>query len=532
LVARRYNHQSTAAAFNEVRADYQAARSSRYRRRRQGIALAGSGADYHYRSEADYLRLIEEARDMDRNDTVVGQIVNRAVENEVQGGMSVDPQTGDKGVDTELWNRWDEWSKEPDQCDISGELTFAQMEELVSRHTKVDGDIFALPSEDGQLQLVEGHRCRTPSGTKRNVVHGVLLDEHRRRRQFWFTKDDVDPMMPLKLVSQVVPYDARDEDGHRQVFQIFNPKRVTQTRGVTAFAPIFDPLGMFEDINFAKMLQQQIVSCFAIFSELTGDKPTLPSIPLGERTTETREDGSSKVLEGIQPGMIVRGKPGEKLSGFSPQVPNESFFQHVKFILTLIGINLGLPLVLVLLDASETNFSGWRGAIDQARMGFKRNQRAQSIRFNRPCWFWKVRQWIAEDPQLRAAADRLKQKIFNHRWNAPSWPYVEPLTDRQAELVGITGCLTSRRRYCEEKLSTDWETLSDEIMEDNAYSIINAKRKAAEINKQFPDDPDPVHWRELISLPLPSGMNVSFDGKNGNDRGDGQKRPQRNQEAA
>jgi len=512
---------------NDMRSDYNAARASRYRRRRKGIALGGSSADFHYRSEADYLRLIEEARDFDRNDVVVGQTVDRAVSNEIQDGFSVDPQTTDKALDEDLYQLWQAWGTDPELCDAAGELSFHQMEELVDRQVKVDGDMFVLPSEEGSLQLVEGHRCRTPGGTKRNVIHGVLLDELRRRVEFWFTKDDIDPLTPLKHVNQVARYPARDADGNRQVFHVYHPKRVSQTRGVTAFAPIFDEMGMFEDTQFAALLKSQISACYAVFRERelkTGDIPSTPP-QLGERTTETRRDGSTRTIENIHPGMIIEGAPGEKLQGFSPNVPNPEFFEHMRLVLTLIGINLGLPLVLVLLDPRETNFSSWRGAMDQARMGFRRNQRALISRFHTPVWKWKVRQWIAEDPAIAAAAQRLGNKIFAHRWNTPRWPYIEPLTDRQAELLAVTGNLTSRRRVCEES-NLEWELLADEIIADNAYAIRNAKREAAAINEQYKDD-NPVHWRELISLPMPSGMNVALDNQKDRTDGDGQKRPKR-----
>lgn len=494
-------------SFSEIRSDYNAARASRHRRRRTGIQAAGSSADYHYRSEGDYLRILEYARDFDRNDAVVGQLVDRAVDNTVQGGIQLDPQTPDKAVNTELYERWTEWAENEDLSDFAGEQCWAGQESLALRNALVDGDVVGVPLKDGSLQWIEAHRIRTPNGTKRNVVNGVLLDERRRRLQYWITRDDIEPNRPVKLVSEIKALDVRDEDGNRQLFHIYNPKRFSQTRGVSAFAPIFDPVGMFEDINFAKLVQQQIVSCFAIFRQrelgyMGSDPPQQ-----GEQTTQTRSDGSTQTIEGIAPGMQIAGNPGEKLEGFSPNVPNAEFFQHVKLILTLIGINLGMPLVLVLMDAGETNFSGWRGAVDQARMGFRRNQRSLIRRLHRPCYYWKLRQWIEEDTQLRGAAERLGKDFFKHAWNPPTWPYIEPLKDASADLLRVRNALISPRRLHAEN-GIEWEGLADEIVEDNAYAIIRAKTKAAEINKQFTEDP--VHWRELLSLPTPDGVTVAL----------------------
>jgi len=498
------------AAIEAYRNDYAAARASRFRRRRVGVPLSGSGADYHYRSDADYLRVMEYARDMDRNDCVIGQMVDRAVQNTVQEGFTPDPRTGDKMLDKDLTEYWWDWALDPEQCDAAGELSFPAMEELTLRSAFVDGDIFALATRDGALQLVEAHRCRTPSNTTQNVVHGILLDDRRRRLQIWITKDDIDPMWTVSRVSDVIRYDVRSPDGLRQVFQVWvSGKRASQTRGVTAFAPVFDVAGIFEDLQFAKLVQAQVTSCFAIFRKRTLEFSGSTTKQQGARETETQSDGTTRTVEGIAPGMEITGQPGEELTGFSPGVPNAEFFPHVKLVLTLIGVNLGLPLVMVLMDASETNFSGWRGAVDQARLGFRRNQRRLIERFHAQVWRWKVAQWIADSPAIAAVAKRDGIKIFAHDWHAPRWPYVQPLQDASADLLEVRNGLNSHRRRAAER-SIDWDDLSTEIVEDNALAITKAKMRARDMNADLKDESERVHWRELISLPTPDGVTVQY----------------------
>ncbi len=505
---RRTDIPTLAESFEGLRSDYAAAKSSRFRRRRTGVSAAGSGADFHYRTEAQYLRMMEYARDMDRNDAIVGQVVDRAVSNTVQDGIILDTQTGDDGADKELTARWDDWATDADRCDLAGELTFWEMEQLVLRQVFVDGDLLALPNRSGALELVEAHRLRTPNNTKRNVVHGVLLDPNSRRRlQYWLTKENVDPNRAISRVADIKQYDARDENGYRQVFHIYTGKRISQTRGVTAFAPIFDAAGMFEDINFATMVQRQMVACFAIFRERDIGVSFAEDTQHGQRTAETLADGSSRMVEGIGPGMEFAGLPGEKLSMHSPQVPNPEFFPHMKLILTLIGINLGLPLVMVLMDASETNFSGWRGAIEQARMGFRNNQRRLRNRFHRPVYLWKVRQWLAEDPALRTAAAKSTVNVFKHQWNSPTWPYIQPLQDASADLLRLRNGLISGRRRAAER-GIDYDALSTEICEDNAKMIRKAHETAEQLNKDLPGLS--VTWREVASLPTPDGVKISL----------------------
>lgn len=485
-------------AFEGLRADYDAARSTRFRRTRTGLVPSGSGADYHYKSEASYLRLMELARDMDRNDVIVGQTVDRAVTNAIQDGIRLAANTGDEGLDRELEDLWEEWGNTPEECDVAKEMCFSDMEYLALRHQFVDGDIVALPLKTGQLQMIEAHRIRKPRKTKRNVVNGVLLSDTRERLEFWITKDDVDPLRPVSLVSEVDRYAVRDSDGNRQLFHVFNPKRISQTRGVTALAPIFDMLGMFEDINFAKLVQQQVVSCFAIFRQMdVGGHSLNAPTQAGERTTEPLGDGKVRTIEGISPGMDIQGLPGETLTGFSPRVPNPEFFEHIKLVLTMIGVNLGLPLVLVTLDASETNFSGWRGAIDQARLGFRHNQKWLIKRFHRPVYLWKLRDWLFQDRALRRQAAKRKITIARHLWNPPSWSYIEPKKDAEADVVRLDNNLISLRRLYSERWGQDWGRVGKEIVEDRAKLIVWAIESADVINAKFTDAK--VSWRELAN---------------------------------
>jgi len=518
---RRNSDQPTMAEwYSGLRADYDAAKTGRFTRRRSGVSASGSGADFHYRSEAQYLKLMEYARDLDRNDLAIGQTITRAVQNTIQDGFKLDVRTGDEKLDKDLAARWTDWTEDAEQCDVAGDLTFWEMEQIVLRSCFVAGDILPLPIRDsgrdsGALQLVEAHRLRTPTNAKLKradgsaVIHGVKIDQQRKRQEYWFTRDDISPMQTVSRVGQVEKIPAYGEDGEKQVFHVYDPRRATQTRGITALAPMFTASTIIDDVIFAKLVQAQVCSAFAIFRKRgpswqgTGQEPEQQ----GERTTQTRSDGSTWPLEGIGPGLQVFGDPDEELQGFSPNVPNPEFVPFARWILQLIGCNLGMPLVMVLLDAKETNFSGWRGAVDQARLGFRRNQKWLATRFHRPTYHWKVRQWMARDSALRNAAAKDGIKIFGHRFQPSAWPYVDPWKDATADLLRVRNALTSQRRRAAER-GMDWGDLSDEICDDNAMLIRKAHVKAQELNTEFPGLD--VTWREVASLPTPDGVQVSI----------------------
>lgn len=491
--------KSVVGHFADMRNDYDMSRGNRYGRTPTGLAPQGGTADWHYRTSTFYYQDIEKARELDRNDSIVGQCIDRAVANIIQDGFSLDPQTGDKALDKELLARWQEWSADADYCDIAGEFTFHDFETHAMRSTIRDGDCVVLGLDTGHLQFIEGHSIQTNT-TVPDTVLGVTKDEFGKRIKYWIMRDGI---TPNDQKERAEPVDVRDADGYRNLFHIYNPKRMSQTRGVTALAPIFSIVGMLDDIQFAKLVQQQVASCFAIFRQQTAssgtDLPTkTPSY--GSPSTETTSAGT-RYLENIAPGMEIIGAPGEELKGFSPDMPSAGYFEQVSLILQTIGVNLGLPLCLVLMDGKETNFSGWRGAVDEARKGFKSHQTNLVNRFHKPTYEWKVSQWIADDRALN------KPGVFRHKWNAPRWSYIEPVNDSQSRQMRMQNTLTSRRRMHAED-GDEWDVIKTEQIQDNAAAIREALVEATKLNTEFPGAN--VQWFNLIGLPLSVGVQTTL----------------------
>ena len=503
-MSKRKGPRTIQSEFADIRADYDATRYSRFVRRRTGVAPMGASADYHFRTEKEYYDLIEQARDMDRNDGLVGILADRRVDNIVQSGFTLDPKTGDKGLDNALWQWWEDLSTDPDQCDVTGECTWKEIERQACRSESIDGDIIITGTEDGTFQLLESHLIRTKSKTDDTFL-GVTTDAVGRRLQYHVA----DELSQFGQFGDVTPVDVRNEDGIRQVFHVFNPKRANVTRGVTQLAPVFSLSGMLEDINFAKLVQQQVVSCFAVFRKMAAGGNRLPSADgYGDAKTETTAAGSRQ-LEGVSPGMEVIGQPGEELQGFSPNVPNSEYFQQVKLILQIIGVNFGLPLCLVLMDGSETNFSGWRGAVDEARKGFIADQMNLVRRLNRPAYIWRL--WYElqqKGSQFKKSFNKLQQGIFRHNWNLPTWSYIEPVADAQGDAEQLKNALTSPRRLHAAR-GKDWEEIAEESIADNAFAIQKAQTQAAAINAEFPNGPQ-ITWRDLIALPMPAGTTMAM----------------------
>ena len=511
-----YGHQreNIACSFVNSEMDYKAAkRSTKFRPRRPGIPATGAAADYHYRSEGDYLWMAELAEELYRNDVVLGSITDRAVINTVQDGFTFQPNTGDDKLDDRLLERWVEDSQNPKACDASGQFVFAEMERMVLRGMLVAGDIFGLPLQDGTVQLIESHRCRQPTRSKQvkeNIVHGIELGPLRQRLGYWFTKDQIDPFDTV-LKSNLQRFEAFNDEGLPLVFHSYFPKRPTQTRGITAYAPIFDYAGMHDDVQFAQLIKQQQSSLIFLLRQRGVDfDPALYGSTM-QVGTDVADDGETRQLVGVGPATELTGLKGETLSGWTPNIPNAEFFPHTKMILTFVGINLGMPLVMSMMDASETNFSGYRGAVDQARMIFRSNQQQLIRNWHNPFIAFKLRYWAAEDPSLSRAITtgrrgRSRVRFDKFEWRGPEWPYIDPTKDATADLITESNMLTSPRRRCA-RYGAQHKDIASETIADRAFVIDLALAQAKEINDKFElSGADSVMWRDLAPLPQPKGV--------------------------
>jgi capsid protein len=489
--------KSVMQSFQDLRAAYAAAIPSRFRRNRN-LPYVGQNADTHY-SERDYCYMMEYARALDRDDPVISQMVKRVVDNTIEDGFQIDPRTGDIEIDKMLSQMWKDWKNDPSQCDDAGEENFDSLTAKAFRHQIVDGDIIGLPMSEGSLQVVEGHRLRTPTGTKRNVIHGVLMDDRRKRQEYWITKSEVSLWATVGLVKDIQPYKVRDNEGNRILFHLYNPDRVSQTRGISAFHAIFDIAGMFDDLTFSTLVKANVSSAFITFREREAN--FLNKSFNKSRISTYTEDvpypyGGTRTIKNIQPGTEIIGAPGETLKGYSPNIPNPEYFPHCRLLLTIIGINLGLPLVIAIMDASETNFSGYRGALDQAKQGWKSNQRCVISKWVKPVYIWQVSRFISKDPALYNASRKSGINIYNHAITPPRWGYIEPMKDAQADVVKKYNNLESPSRIAAER-GIDFSDMIEETIRDNSFIIRKAIEAKKGIEVEFPGEI--VSWREIAT---------------------------------
>lgn len=516
----RFN-KSPIALHDQLRSEYASTRDSRFRKRRSTSAYGTSG-DAHLPANK-YFQMLEYARAMDRDDPILGSILDRAEINTLQDGLTLDFDTGDVALDQDLIGDWNEWASKP--VDIAEELTFADFESAMFRASQVDGDTWALLLDDQKIQVFEAHRIRTPDDRQvrgRNIVQGVELSPVRKQLNAFITQDDLGTSIYDLPLAKFRQQPVWDEDGLRVFLQINAgpcPRRTTLTRGVSIYQKLFDLSGMLDDSEFAAILKQQLQNALVMTEEWeAGD--TGPAAPMGPQEINqvpTAEGTYAETIEGFSAGTVIRSKNGRKLKPFVNNAPGPEFVPHVKHILSVMGVNLGMPLVLVLMDASETNFSGWRGAFDQAKMGFRRNQSRLIRRCHDPVLAWRLawrrRQDVALDKALtKVMLQARKAGKTWYTWHAPSWPYVNPMEDVQANLISVANYQEAPSTNAARN-GRDYDREMQRGIEDRGRSIEWAMVEAKRLNERFPDADPPVRWTDLYTPLQPKHVTLSISDK-------------------
>jgi capsid protein len=375
------------------------------------------------------------------------------------------------------------------------------------------GDCGSLITESGHVQFFEPYLIRhsVAASHQNDIVHGVQLHSVQRRIRYYIAEEDNNPYSTTFNV--FTPVETRDPLGRRQFFHMYHGKRLSLTRGVSAFAPIFILTGMLEDVNFSKLVHQQIVSCIAYLIEeadVAGNMPSTTGIGnAGHQTSETSTSGETQLFDKLEPGMEVNPGAGRKVTGFSPQIPNAEYFQQYRLILQLICGNLDLPLSVGMMDSSETNFHGFIGAANEAKKAWKKSQRRLDQKFHTPLTIAKFFQFADEDPAMKRAMARLGEKFFDFTWHKPVWQSVKALEDTNDRLQRLkNGIISPTKMHAE--LNSDYPTHVEETVRDNALAIRMAKREAIAINSD-PElqDGQPIHWSQLYPMPTPEGVQAT-----------------------
>lgn len=482
--------------------------NNRFMRIRRG--LGGSGDSQLTARELWTIR--ETARHMVLNDTLPGMAMERLAD-ALYGVYRLDAMTGDKSLNEELSGRWKDYAGDKSAVDFYGRQTLDELFWTGGLSTIRDGDSFAVFLDNGQIQLIEADRCVSVTGNTRfdprkigpQIVNGIMLDGRSVPAGYQFVKKTPRTWVASAsdIVTQVPRFDSR---GLELVAHFYDIKRITANRGYTWWLPNTITSGMLDDLEFAMLVKAQTSASITWLAERDETAPATNILGPGERVVNKDAPDSTTEQHAImKPGGGIELPPGTNFKGFTPAVPNSEHFKHVQHQVKKLAAALHQPWMMLLLDGSATNFTGWRGAETIARRTWRRLQRTHISQGRTPAYKWQLARWL---PALGPTARRLfaQGQLSKHKFIPPQWPYIKPLEDAQADALTLSARLNSPRGLQAER-GRDYADVARETVEDNGLMIEIAIKEAARLNGLDPEAN--VNWRELIRWDLGKGMNLT-----------------------
>ena len=436
---------------------YEAAGFSRKRPVIYGAHARDSKADLNEGTRVELLKL---ARHMYRNVGLIKGAVDSIATYSVGPGLR--PQY--RGKNAEFGTLCEEYWRDvvTPNPEVTGRMTWADLLMALSRSIDVDGDVFIIMTENGKLQVVEGHRvCEADEyGTADGVFLGKLGEPTAYLIQ---TGDDY-----RKIQAEAIMH-------------LMEIERPDQIRGGSSLARALNHvrdlkmLGEFE--KDALKLQGSIA---AVITTAEGDAlantggffGNIQPLDTGESSIAREEITSS--------ATIPRLGPGEKIEMVSPTRPNSSFEPFAKFLIRDVAMGLGLPVEFVY-DPASVGGAGMRFVVAKAQRRFEQRQRLLIDRFCNRAWRYFIGTAIANG-DLPADEDYAKVT-----WQTPKSLTVDAGREAQQERENYKAGLSSLQSYFGE-LGLDWEEQTRQIAKEKEF-IASLGTVAPEVDETAPVQP-------------------------------------------
>lgn len=473
----------------------------------RGVDPLGTDADYHYRTEQNYFLHVERGRAAVRNHPLVEQGINRVIANLRLDDFTLDVDSGVEDFDADLQAEWEGWAGETiagrNQCDYEGTRSFQQIARQSFFNRCSDGDIVHLPTNEGSIQTWESHHIRTPFGRTRfaandqnGIVHGAEVMAGKTVA-YWITPFNLGAFGTLTRRNQARRYPVFDQNGRKITFWLGFRHRFFQRRGISRLSAPRDAMTGFEDLNYANIkssLRRALISYLMQQSKVPDlAPPGAGKIPqTGPRYTTQHGMGVESIVVEQQgePAQVIKPPEGYSIEGWNANLPPASWFEHSALLLTMLAVNLDLPLSFLLLDGSLVNFHGGRMTFDQVKLRMRQIQRDEIQGFWAPIYEWWILQKTTPgaalfNPKIASAIARGADP-YRYTFRPHGWPYVKPAEDVAAEKEAEATNLKSRRRILAER-GDDLDEVDKEIIRDRSRALRASVKEARELLKECPE---------------------------------------------
>jgi lambda family phage portal protein len=444
--------------------------------------------------ERDRLKLIDQSRDFLRNNAIYKGMIERAVTYIVGNGFLPQVTASSTKQIAIIERLWKDWFRRPE---IRNVLSGRKVSRMVMREILVAGDTAVLKTNESLIQLFEAEQINGPA--RDGFLNGVKKDAFGRPLKFQLC-----PWKNYGLnLTNAKAVDAKD------VLFLTDPERPSQLRGIPICQAAFPMLHRINDVCDSEAIAWQLLSRLAVSvtRENGPEAAFIESKDDEDKSTEDKEGDLATRISELDYALMFHGKTGEEVKGIERNIPGMNFGESLRMFLRLLGLPMGLPLELILLDWTKSNYSQSRAVLEQAYENFVGWQEELIDGFYRPLFEWKLAQWQQTDGTGVSAA-----KGVEISWVTPTFPWIDQLKEVQAYGEQLDRGLNTHTEVCKSRHSD-----REEIVQLREREIRDAIRRAKAISTQEGVE---VPWQIFAGLKIPEPAAIESDKSDKSDKSD------------
>lgn len=357
--------------------------------------------------------------------------------------LSVQAQNTDGSMDVmndAVERHWLLWGN-PDQCTVTGRMSWNKVQELVLESVARDGEClvwlrrgYEFGNYSFQLQILdadhldENYNAETVDGNR--IYQGVEVNAFGKPIAYWiwrYNPADTAGFTP-RAANERIRVLAED------ILHIYDQERGSQMRGYPWLASAMTALHHIGKYREAELINARIASSKQVYYKQQED------VGFGD---DDEVDDYGNVTFESNPGsheILPRGWSIEKIDWTAP---NQSLADFQKVVLRGAAAGLGVSYNSIASDLESVNYSSARfgGLEDQAQ--FRSIQKWFINAFIKPVYEeWLKMQLLTNNWGLNIPANKFV-KFTAVRYHPRSWQSVDPAKDIRADVEALNNSLTS-----------------------------------------------------------------------------------------
>lgn len=351
-----------------------------------GATARGGSADFH-RDHWTLDQLRKQTRSLQRNNKLSQALVQRTIDMVVADGPRIQVKAagggGEAGFNAAAEKFLREWGRagvdHRSHIGINGRWCgngLAELCGLAVGEAFEAGDVWALPTNEGRVQMIEAERILTPSGMRGPSGAAAYLGEDNAEGTIinGVEYDPLDRPVAVHVASWMDKWNGggtvRNYETTRvpigSIVQLAMPlhRKPNLTRpepGLTAVLEDFEQIAFYiRDV--AKAADMAAYFGLALKTGSPQDMGLqLPGSDVGKRAADNVYYTQRQVE--LEPGFVLNLDREDDVVQIKPEQPTTNFDSFVFANLAMIGAQSGLPLSLWLLDMRQVNFASARVAV-------------------------------------------------------------------------------------------------------------------------------------------------------------------------